>query len=345
MDYNRGLSRTLSSGENPLAEFIVGNALRRLARERGFLRALLWRVDFMLIWLLIKFFTLIPTDTASRLGDRVGRWVGPRLQRKTEIYRENLAIAFPDLSDAALDQLVIQSWGRVGRILAEYPHLDTILAEEDRLVIDIRHPLSACQEPAQPCVFVSAHQSNWEVVCSAMAKLGIPNASVYSPPSNPLLDRMLLDSRRALNCELVPRDNAPRPLMNALRRGRTVGLVMDRRVDEGQPIRFFGRDKPSTILPAKLALKFNCDLVPAQVVRLQDARYKIIFYPPVVPRNPQADETSQAIDMIQQVHEQFEQWIREHPADWFCSKRMWPKDPTATTQESGSDKDIDSYAA
>ena len=48
-----------------------------------------------------------------------------------------------------------------------------------------------------PNVIVTAHQSNWEVVCSAMAKLGMPNASLYSPPTNPLLDRNSLFTQRA----------------------------------------------------------------------------------------------------------------------------------------------------
>ena len=36
-------------------------------------------------------------------------------------------------------------------------------------------------------------------------------------------------------------------------------MVMDRRVDDGKPVNFFGKDKPSTILPARLAIKFDLD--------------------------------------------------------------------------------------
>ena len=328
-----------------MAEFIVGNSIRGLARKHSFLRNFLWRLDYVLIWTLIKVFTLIPIDRASRMGDRVGRWVGSRLKRKSVIYRENLSIAFPEMTEAQLEELVSSSWGRVGRILAEYPHLATILEEDERLVIESRAPIATLQDPNRPCVMVSAHLSNWEVVCSAMARLGIPNASLYSPPTNPLLDQMLMDSRQALNCQLVPRDNAARPLMKALMSGRTAGLVMDRRIDDGHPIRFFGRDKPSTLLPAKLALKFKCELVPAQVVRLKDARYRIIFHPPVTPTDPDADEEARAVDMIQQVHAMFEDWIRQNPADWFCSKRVWPKASTHQVKEAGTNADIDSYAA
>jgi Kdo2-lipid IVA lauroyltransferase/acyltransferase len=328
-----------------VAEFIVGNPLRKLARDRQWLRQWLWRLDFGFIWLLSSLSRLLPIDAASRLGNAVGCWIGPMLKGKTAIFRANMAIAFPELSAAQLDQLVTRAWGRSGRVLAEYPHLATILSEEDRLVIDIREPIETYCNPARPCVIVTAHQSNWEVVCSAMAKLGIPNASLYSPPTNPLLDRMLLESRRALNCELLPRENSARLLMRALKQGQTAAMVMDRRVDDGKPIQFFGRDKLSTIMPARLALKFQCDLVPVQVERLQDARYKVTFHPPVRPRDTSASETAQAIDMIQQVHHQFENWIRQQPEDWFCSKRLWPKGNIQQTEEAGRDADTDSYAA
>ncbi len=329
-----------------MAEFIVGNSMRKLAREYPFLQRLLWRVDYAFVWLVARLARLLPIDAASRFGEKVGAFVGPRLKRKTAIFRTNLALAFPELDDRQLDQLVKKAWGRAGRVLAEYPHLETLLTDSDRITIEIREPIATYSDPGKPCIMVSAHQSNWEVACSAMAKMGMPNASLYSPPTNPLLDRLLLDSRQALNCQLLPRDNSARLLMRALKEGRTVGMVMDRRVDDGKPIRFFGYDKTSTILPAKLALKNHCDLVPIQIVRREDARYHVIFHPPVRPRNPEADETAQAIDMIQQVHEHFEDWIRQHPADWFCSKRLWPKNPALHKSEvSGSDADIDSYAA
>ena len=329
-----------------MAEFIVGNSLRRLAREHRFLQQLLWRVDYLLVSAVAWLARRLPIDTASRFGSRVGAWVGPKMKGKTAIYRANLALAFPELDDRELDALVTEAWGQAGRVLGEYPHLETILRDSDRIQIEIREPIATYTDPSKPCVIVTAHQSNWEVACSAMAKMGIPNASLYSPPTNPLLDRVLLESRQALNCQLLPRDNSARSLMRALKEGRTAAMVMDRRVDDGKPIRFFGHDKTSTILPAKLALKNNCELVPVQIVRLQDAHYRVIFHPPIQPAEPEADDTAKAVDMIQQVHMQFEDWIRQHPAHWFCTKRLWPKDTVAKQPEvSGRDAEIDSYAA
>ena len=327
-----------------MSEFIVGNPLRKLARKHQALRNVLLRLDFALMWTVKNLSRLLPVDLGSRLGRRIGAFFGPRLSTKTAIYRNNLAIAFPQLSDEELDELVTRAWGQAGRILTEYVHLESILKDPERLKIDIREPIATYSNPSQPCVIVTSHQSNWEIVCSAMAKLGIPNTSLYSPPSNPLLDRLLLDSRRALNCELIPRENSARPLMRAMQKGRTAAMVMDRRTDDGVPIRFFGHDKQSTLLPARLALKFNCALVPVQVERLTDARFRVTFHPPLHPGSTVADEKSQAIDLTQQIHAHFEDWIRQNPQDWFCSKRLWPRGTIAKPEEVGSNAGAEPYA-
>jgi Kdo2-lipid IVA lauroyltransferase/acyltransferase len=305
-----------------MAEFIIGAPLKGPARRHPWLRRLLWRIDFVFVWLLLRLFRLLPVDLASRLGARLGGWIGPRLGGKHRLVRDNLAIAFPGFSDGALEHLARECWRQGGRILAEYPHLDRFAREAPRLHIDTT---GANPVDLQPCIIACAHLSSWEVVGSAMTRLGIPNATLYSPPTNPYLDRMLLSSRAVLNCELVPRDNSARALFKALRGGRSVGVVVDRRVDDGEQVDFFGHPKATSMMPARLALKQGCALVPARVRRVRDAHYSVSFYPPIAASNADAPEDEQARDMMQQLHDHFAAWIRAEPADWLCTKRLWPR--------------------
>jgi Kdo2-lipid IVA lauroyltransferase/acyltransferase len=331
-----------------VAEFIIGGPLRNLAVRNPPLRRFLWRVDYVFLWVIQKIMQILPVDLSSRLGARIGGFIGPLMRQKSGIFRDNFSLAFPELNERELDELVKKAWGRAGRVLGEYPHLSSILQDPERIQIEIKAPIQTFSDTSRPLIVAAAHLSNWEVICSSLARMGIPNASLYSPPSNPLLDKMLLDSRAALNCELVPRDNSARTLMRALQRGRSLGTVVDRRIDEGHPIEFFGHKKMSTLMPAKLALKFNSPLTPVQVERLQDARYKVTFHPPIEPSDRQLSENEQAIDMTQQLHVHFEQWIRQKPEDWLCSKRMWEKKKSANIEnieEAGGDADIDSHAA
>ena len=330
-----------------MAEFIIGNSLRKIARERPFLQRLLWRLDFALVWTLIRIFGLLPVDLSSSLGARVGGLIGPMMKRKTAIFEENFRIAFPEKSPREIRELARAAWRSAGRVLGEYPHLSAFVdgSRDERLEIVIRNPETTFCESGRPAVIVGAHHSNWELNALAISRLGIPSACLYSPPVNPWLDRMLLESRAALDCELLPRDNSTRLLVRALNTGRTVAMVMDRRVDEGQPVPLFGRDKPTTIVPARLALKFNCDLIPVQMERLEGARFRVTFHRPVLPTNPDDCMTDQAVDMIRQVHLLFETWIHESPAEWFCSKRIWPKSAAVEVGAAATDTEKESHAA
>ena len=310
-----------------MAEFIVGSALQRLARRHRLLQRLLWRLDFALVWLALHLFRRVPVDAASRLGARLGGRAGFLLKRKSALYRANLARVTPALEATALDALVHQGWRNAGRILAEYPHLGTILEQPERLQINVCEAIARRPPGQRCCVIVTAHLGNWEVIGLAMARLGMPNVCLYSAPTNPLLNQMLLASRRVLQCELLPRENSTRLLLRALQQARTVAMVIDRRVDDGKPVSFFGQPKLSTVMPARLALKCRRELVPVQVERLTDARFRVTLHPPIVPTDPDADESARALDMIEQAHAQFESWIKASPADWLCSKRLWPKPP------------------
>jgi len=309
-----------------MAEFILGSPLKPLARRFPRLRRALWRLDEGFVRALLALFRRLPLDAASRLGARVGGLIGPRLQKKSRLLRENLAIAFPDSSPKSLDALVLGCWRQSGRILAEFPHLDRLGADPSRVEVDT----SRCDPAAtQPCIVVSAHLSNWEVIGIGMSRLGIPIAALYTPPSNPHLDRLLQESRAVMGCELLARDNSARLLLRLLKDRHSAAMAVDRRVDDGADIDFFGHPKASTLLPARLALKQGCALIPSRVQRLRDARFRVTFYPPIEPPEATADEHERAIDMMQQLHRQFESWIREQPAEWLCSKRLWPRGTNA----------------
>lgn len=311
-----------------MAKYILGNRVRKVAERRIWLSKLLWFFDLLFLGGIVKLMGLLPVDRASAAGRWLGRAIGPIMSKKSQKMRDNLRIAFPDKTDKEISNLVVDIWGNSGSVLAEYPHLNYLSDPANgHLKLEILEPVETYSNPEKPAVFVSAHLSNWEMAASGVSQFGIKFISLYSPLHNAWLDQLLKDSRQALGCELLPRDVSMRPLVRALGEKRSVAMVVDRRVDEGELVPFFGCGKISSTLPAKLALKYNCPLIPVRTKRISGASFKVIFYPPVVPRNPGESEIDQTIDMMAQVHQYFEQWIREDPGEWFCSKRLWPKEP------------------
>jgi Kdo2-lipid IVA lauroyltransferase/acyltransferase len=313
-----------------VGKLFLGNQLRKRVDSSPVLRRLRWATEAAILGGLWRTSAWMTPDRASETGERLLRWLGPRLH-KTRHFRRNQALAFPDSSEAEIDRLVREAWANLGAVLAEYPHLDTIRRE--RIETVIKCDLEPIREGRRRAIFVAAHLANWEVTVAPAVGLGIPVTAVYTPQENPWVDRMLHRHRLALGCRLVPRGDALRTIMRELEAGRSIGLLVDQRVDSGEPVPFFGIDKLTTMVPARLALRFDCDLVPVRVERLPGARFRVTAHQPVRCDDPALGEHDRALDMTRQINALFEDWIREIPEQWFCSNRRWAK--TATPPAAG----------
>ena len=309
-----------------MARLLFFNSYQKRAASAPTLMRFLVGLEGLAIALAWWILRLLPADFASALGSRLLTVIGPRLAKHQKI-KVNLAIAFPELSRAEVEALARRAWANIGAIMAEYPHLDTICVRQadQRLDTVMNDEVWGLLQAGKPVVFVTAHLANWEVSATAMARKGIPMIVVYSPQQNPRIDRMLKRHRRALGVELASKDQAMRPLMQQLKQGGCVGLVVDLRVDSGAPVPFFGQDMWTTLMPARLALKFDGALVPARVERLQGARYRVTVHKPIRPDDETADESVQVLQMTRKMNALFESCIREHPGQWMCTKRRWSK--------------------
>ena len=285
-----------------------------------------------LVFLSLKLLRLIPMDSAIRIFERFARWLGPKLKRH-QVALDNLELAFPEKSTDELAAIGSAVWGNMGAIFAEYAQLEDIC--RDRLDVVIHPAIRTFQDPAHhQAVFVSAHFGNWELLAAAISRSQVPVTAVFTPLQNPLLDARLARQRRHLGCHLLPRDESMRPLIRELAQGRSIGLVMDQRVDSGHPVPMFGIDKQTTLIPARLALRHDAELVACRCDRQPDGRFRIEFFPPIVADDESASEVDQAIQMSRQVNALFEQWITDRPADWFCTNRRWPKSAVAAPSAS-----------
>jgi Kdo2-lipid IVA lauroyltransferase/acyltransferase len=73
----------------------------------------------------IAFLKLFPADSAIDTIERFGRFLGMRYPR-TKQARKNLKLAFPEKSDAEIEQILSDMWGNLARTAAEYAYLDQI---------------------------------------------------------------------------------------------------------------------------------------------------------------------------------------------------------------------------
>ncbi len=302
---------------------------RRLVSVPGVER-LLWMLEAMVVALFWAVLRLLGPDRAVDVVSRITARVGPRF-RKSKNVRANLAIMFPDATQAERDAIERGMWGQAGALLADLAQMDVICAGYPNPRIEIVTKGSAnVFARGGRAVFAATHLANPQISTWAGERLGARVTAPYLPDSNPILDRMILRRRLAIGCDLIEREGGIRALMRELERGKAIGFVVDTRFDAGELVPFFGVAAPTITTPARLALHFGCELIPARVERLgATARFRVTFYDPVRPSDPTLGRREQALDMTRQLNAHFEQWIRERPEQWFVEKRRWPKGEAA----------------
>jgi Kdo2-lipid IVA lauroyltransferase/acyltransferase len=95
-------------------------------------------------------------------------------------------------------------------------------------------------------------------------------------------------------------------------------------MNDGIPVPFFGRTAMTTSALAVLALRFNCDVLPACVERLAGARFRLTVFPPL-PLSRSGDHHTDVAALMARVNQTVENWIRKRPEEWFWLHRRWPE--------------------
>ncbi len=266
----------------------------------------------------------LPIDWASDLGGALGRWIGPLLGISKRA-RINLRQAFPDLPDAEIARIVAGMWDNLGRVAAEYPHLRKIrvFAPGGRVETHGLEHMDQAVAAGRRMIIFSGHIANWEIAALAAAQCGVTVTQIYRAANNPLVDRLIARFRGDRGDYIPKGAFAARRAFAALSRGEHLTLLADQKLNDGIPVPFFGRPAMTAPALALLALRFDCDVLPARVERLHGARFRLTVFPPLpLPRSrdPQADVAA----LMAGVNATLEAWIRDRPELWLWVHRRWP---------------------
>jgi Kdo2-lipid IVA lauroyltransferase/acyltransferase len=279
---------------------------------------------------LLGVFRLLPIEWASALGGAIARRIGPFLGISKRA-RINLRRAFPELPEVEIERIVAGMWDNLGRVAAEYPHLPEIqiFAPDGPVETHGFEHMDNAVAAGRRMIIFSGHIANWEIGALAAAQYGgtvsqlYRVTQIYRAPNNPLVDRLIARCRGDRG-EYIPKGApAARRAFSALYRGEHLTMLADQKLNEGIPVPFFGRPAMTATALALLALRFECDVLPARVERLRGARFRLTVFPPLpLPRSGNQDADVAALTAA--VTAVLEAWIRDRPGEWLWVHRRWP---------------------
>lgn len=179
----------------------------------------------------------------------------------------------------------------------------------------------------RPAVTVSGHIGCWEILSQLAFLEGHRMMSVAKDIGTAGMTRLLMRARRSIGQEIVHARGAFRPLLQGIREGKSLGLLVDQVVkprDGGVWVRFFGRPMPVSAAPAFFAAKGRAPIVVAWSRPLKDGRYRC-----EVVATYAAEAARDVWGVTQACLRDLERVIRRHPSCWVLNYRSFRMAPTA----------------
>jgi KDO2-lipid IV(A) lauroyltransferase len=264
---------------------------------------------------------------ASNVGSAIARAIGPWLSVQ-RVATKNIKQAMPELSDKEVQKITTEMWENLGRTIGEFPHMRKMdKAMFDRYVtVQGAEIFQQVKTTDQHAIFFSGHFANWEMGPKTISMHEVPFSLVYRRANNAFVESLINFTRKSYQGEQIQKGTVgARYLIKALKAKRSIGILVDQKMNDGIAVPFFGRDAMTAPAIANLARRDNCLVVPSQIIRKNKYHFEVILHPPLeIPKG--GDDEKEVFSIMLQINKMLEEWIRANPAQWFWVHKRWPKE-------------------
>ena len=282
--------------------------------------------EFISIISLFCIFKIIGLKNASNIGSILGKSVGPCF-RSQKITKQNIRTGLGNLDEKNEKEIINGMWSNIGRTFAEYVFLKDFKFNRtnfDHMKINGANYLHEIKKSNKPVIFYSGHFANFELMAMELDKSGIKTAAIYRPLNNFFLNPLMEYLRMKYICPVqIPKGRmGMREIINRIKDGYSIALMMDQRVSEGQKVPFFNKPAFTTTIPAQLALKYDYKLVPIFLERKGSANFEMtILEPYKIEKTGNDEEDTKNITL--KINQVIEKMIIKNPTQWIWSHNRW----------------------
>jgi len=282
--------------------------------------------------------SLIPFRLCVHIASAFSTPVSLFFPVREKIIRKNLDLAFPEMKRARRRRILRQSYRNFLLFLVEFIHFRKSGQKNlSRHITRIEggEYFQKLQPGSNPFFIVTGHMGNWELMGGHFALKGIKLSVLAKPVHNPYVDRMVNKSRKEMGMEIISTRKAPiKSILKAIKQGRQVAFLADQDARRsGIFVDFFGKPASTFTGPALFSIRTGLPLLPAFDIRTGILTHKVIFFPPLYPREDM--KRDDAIRELTQRHVRIlERVIREYPEQYFWFHRRWKTRPREKIKKS-----------
>jgi len=265
--------------------------------------------------------------SARLAGDLLYRLDGRHRRRAMK----NLRASYPGAGEKALRRIARRSCRHLIMVGAEVLCLPRLMQFNSFLkYVDLGEGLESLPYLAgdEPCILITGHFGNWEMVGYAMAAMGLAPTAVARPLDNPYLNDYMLRLRQRSGQKILMKFGVTDEALAELRRGRRLGFIADQ--DAGRRgffVDFFGRKASAYKSIAYLAMEQNIPILVGGAYRVGNRfRYRFVMTDAIHP-----DEYPKGVDGAMAITQRYtaaiERLVHHAPEQYLWVHRRWKTRP------------------
>ena len=280
------------------------------------LKYFLQSIIIYLIFFLIKIFGL---KISRIVFTYVFQKIGPMVKSKKTI-EKNLKI-FKNDGKLIKDDIIKLMWSNYGKTFTEYMFLKKFLKKSDHIKIKGEEILNDIISQKKQVIFVSGHFANFELMSMELTKRNIKLATIYRPLNNIFLNPLMEYLRKKYICrnQVQKGIKGLKETISYIKNGFNIALMVDQRLSEGIKSKFFGEDALTTTLPAQLVNRFNLEIVPIYIRRLNNNNFEMEIIKPISFKKSM-NTKEQITDRLNVL---IENLILRDPSQWIWTHNRW----------------------
>jgi len=283
------------------------------------------------VWLAVRVLGVLPRGLAREIGAAVGALAYRGLGRLRKVGLRNLALAFPEKTEAEREAILRLVYRNLGYLLAEFCEMPGYTAEGASRFIryDGLENYLRARDKGKGVLVLTGHLGAWELSSFYHSLMGMPMGMVIRRLDNPLVDAFVNRVRCMHGNRVIHKDDFARGLIASMRAGETVGILMDTNMTppQGVFVPFFGVEACTASGMARIALKTGAAVVPGFLLWHETEKKYVLRFGEELEVVNTGDAEADAVANTARFTAVMEAYIRQYPEQWLWMHRRWKTRP------------------
>lgn len=289
------------------------------------------KLEFWLVVVVASTLGRMPRGLAHLFARGLAWCVYALLGRLRRVGERNLSMALPALPCSERQQILRAVYRHLGWQLVEFCRMSryTVANTQGWIRTEGLDNYIAAQARGKGVLVLTGHLGAWELSSFYHSLAGFPMGMVIRRLDNRFLDEYVNRIRCLHGNQVLHKDDFARGLLNAMRKGEAVGILMDTNMTPPQGVfaKFFGIEACTAPGLARVALKTGAAVLPGFMLWDSKERQYVLHFGPELRFTRSDDHERDVLAATQQCNDVLEDWIRRYPDQWLWIHRRWKTRP------------------